>query len=90
MEAIIGFAVGYWVGTRQGRQGVQEALDSARAIIASPEARKLAAEGLAALEAAAPALNVLAKRRGTGATVLRGVVEDFVERSFERRAQRAA
>jgi len=26
MEVLIGFAVGYWVGTRHGRQGLEEAL----------------------------------------------------------------
>ena len=25
MEVVIGFAVGYWVGTRQGRQGLHPA-----------------------------------------------------------------
>jgi hypothetical protein len=27
METLIGFAFGYWVGTRQGREGLQRALD---------------------------------------------------------------
>jgi len=27
---LIGFAVGYWVGTRQGRQGLERAVDSVR------------------------------------------------------------
>jgi hypothetical protein len=53
VETVIGFAFGYWVGTRQGREGMQKALDSAREIWASPETRRLAAEGLSALEALA-------------------------------------
>ena len=53
METVIGFAFGYWVGTRQGREGMQKALDSAREIWASAEPRRLAAEGLSALEEAA-------------------------------------
>ena len=53
VETVIGFAFGYWVGTRQGREGMQKALDSAREIWASPETRRLAAEGLCALEALA-------------------------------------
>ena len=53
VETVIGFAFGYWVGTRQGREGMQKALDSAREIWASPETRRLAAGGLSALEALA-------------------------------------
>ena len=29
VEVVLGFVVGYWIGTRQGRKGLQEALDSA-------------------------------------------------------------
>ena len=43
MEVVIGFAVGYWVGTRQGRQGLQTALESAQAIWAHPETRRMLA-----------------------------------------------
>ena len=53
METVIGFAFGYWVGTRQGREGMQKALDSAREIWTSPETRRLTTEGLSALEALA-------------------------------------
>ncbi|HEX4291307.1 MAG TPA: hypothetical protein VH021_20445 [Trebonia sp.] len=53
METVIGFAFGYWVGTRQGREGMQKALDATREIWASPETRRLAAEGLSALESLA-------------------------------------
>ena len=58
MEVVIGFAVGYLVGTRQGRQGIQKALDSAQAIWASPETKRLLSEGLTAFETvAAPAMD---------------------------------
>jgi hypothetical protein len=57
MEVVIGFAVGYWVGTRQGREGMARALDSARAIWESPETRRVLREGLSAVEAAAPAFD---------------------------------
>jgi hypothetical protein len=57
MEVVIGFAVGYWVGTRQGREGLARALDSARAIWESPETRRVLREGLSAIEAAAPAID---------------------------------
>ena len=60
MEVVIGFAVGYLVGTRQGRQGMQRALDSAQAIWASPETKRLLSEGLTAFESAAsPAMDRL-------------------------------
>ena len=51
MEVLVGFAVGYWIGTRHGRQGFEEALDAAREIWASPETRRLLGEGLSALRA---------------------------------------
>jgi hypothetical protein len=41
MEVLIGFAVGYWVGTRQGREGLERAMDSVREIAAHPETRRL-------------------------------------------------
>ena len=67
METVIGFAVGYWVGTRQGRQGLQKALDSAQAIWASPETKRLLSEGLSAFETvAAPALDRLGENPAAG------------------------
>ena len=60
VEVVFGFAIGYWIGTRQGREGFQRALDSAQAIAASPETRKLVSEGLTALETVtAPVLDRL-------------------------------
>ena len=50
MEVLLGFAFGYWVGTRQGRQGLQEALGNVQAIMAHPETRRLLSEGIAADE----------------------------------------
>jgi len=91
METAIGFAIGYWVGTRQGRQGLQKALDSARDIWASPETRKLVGEGLSALEAAAPALNLLGKKSRNGrAAMLTSVMDELLERRNGRRTERAA
>lgn len=73
MEAVIGFAVGYWVGTRQGRQGLQKALDSAQAIWASPETKRLLSEGLSAFETvAAPALDRLEIESPVGSYQHRG------------------
>ncbi len=88
LEVIIGFAVGYLVGTRQGRQGMQKALDSAQAIWASPETRKLLSEGLTAFEAvAAPAMDRLGTRSGRGNASL---ISSMVDEVIERRRARAA
>jgi hypothetical protein len=82
VEVAIGFAVGYWVGTRQGRQGLQQALDSAQAIWASPETRKLLGESLAAFQTvAAPALDRLGSKSNRGsAAIISGMVDDVLER----------
>ena len=88
MEVVIGFAVGYWVGTRQGRQGLQHALDSAQAIWASPETKRLLSEGLSAFEAAAaPAMDRLGtKSRSRRAALISSVVDELIERRQARRA----
>ena len=62
MEVLIGFAVGYWVGTRHGREGLQRALDAAREIYASPEARRLVEEGLSAARSAAVPVSDIIQR----------------------------
>jgi hypothetical protein len=91
VETVIGFAFGYWVGTRQGRDGMQKALDSAREIWASPETRRLAAEGLSALEAAAgPARDMLGRNSGRKSTIIGTVVDELLERRSGRRAASAA
>jgi hypothetical protein len=88
VEVVFGFAVGYWVGTRQGRKGLQRAMDSAQAIWASPETRRLLSEGLTVLEAAAgPAMNRLGgKSNGTRAALIGSVVDELIERRQARRA----
>jgi hypothetical protein len=88
VEVVLGFAVGYWIGTRQGRKGLQQALDSAQAIWASPETKKLLGETLTVLEAAAgPAMERLGGRsKGTRAALIGSVVDELIER----RARRAA
>lgn len=79
MEAVIGFAVGFWVGTRQGRQGIERAMDTVRDIAASPEARRLFMDGLAA---AAPLSQLLGKRRrDSGFAVIRGVLDELTDRN---------
>jgi hypothetical protein len=44
METVIGFIVGYLVGTSQGRDGMASVRKSLEAIRKSPESRRLAAQ----------------------------------------------
>jgi hypothetical protein len=87
MEVLIGFAFGYWVGTRQGREGLERAIDSVREIAAHPETKRLLGEGLAA---AAPLAKVLSKNgKGTGFAVIRGVIDEVAGRRAEHQAHAA-
>jgi hypothetical protein len=87
VEVVLGFAVGYWIGTRQGRKGLQQALDSAQAIWASPETKKILGETLTVLEAAAgPAMERLGGRSGRNRALIGSVMDELLER----RARRAA
>ena len=88
MEVVIGFAVGYLVGTRQGRQGMQHALDSAQAIWASPETKRLVSEGLSAVETVAgPAMDRMGvKSSSRRAALISTVVDELIERRQARRA----
>jgi hypothetical protein len=87
MEVLIGFAVGYWVGTRQGRQGLERAMDSVREIAASPETRRLLGEGLAA---ATPVTDFLAKRgKSTSFAVIRSFLDEAADRRNSHQAQAA-
>ncbi len=88
MEVVIGFVVGYLVGTRQGRQGMQHALDSAQAIWASPETKRLLSEGLTAFETAAgPAIDRMgAKSSSRRSALISTVVDELIERRQARRA----
>ena len=87
MEVLIGFAFGYWVGTRQGREGLERAIDSVREIAAHPETKRLLGEGLAA---AAPLAKVLSKNgKGTGFAVIRGVIDDVAGRRAEHQTRAA-
>jgi hypothetical protein len=96
VEVVLGFAVGFYLGTRQGRDGLQKALESAQAIMASEETRRLLGEGLSALESvAAPALDRMGGRMGgtssRGKSALLGsVMDEVLERRHARRAAAAA
>jgi hypothetical protein len=86
VEVVIGFAVGYWVGTRQGRQGLQNALESAQAIWAHPETRRLLGEGLSAVETmAAPAMD-RARSKSRRTALLSSVMDGLMERHQARHA----
>ena len=90
MEVLIGFAVGYWVGTRQGRQGLERALDTAREIWASPQTKRVIGEGLSALQELTPVAGVLGKRRDARSTLMHGVIDEIVARRNARQAAAAA
>ena len=91
MEVVIGFAVGYWIGTRQGRQGLQHALESAQAIWASPETKRLLSEGLSTVETmAGPTIDRMGKgSRSRRAALISSVVDELIERR-QARARHAA
>lgn len=86
MEVLIGFAFGYWVGTKQGRDGIARALEAAREITSSPEARHLLEEGVEAVQTLAPgATSALLNGAGDVPTAgIRDVIDGFVERRFGR------
>jgi hypothetical protein len=88
VEVVIGFVAGYLVGTRQGRKGMQQALESAQAILASPETRNLLGEVLSGAEAlAGPVMERVGSRAGGRRVALIGNVVDEL---IERRSRRAA
>jgi hypothetical protein len=89
VEVVIGFAFGYWIGTRQGRKGLQDALDSAQAIMASPETRRVLSDTLSVLEGAVgPAMEALGNRKSSRnrAALLGSVVDELIERRQRRAA----
>ena len=87
VEVVLGFAFGYWIGTRQGRKGLLQAIDAAQAIWASPETRRMLGEGLSAFQQAAPALGRAGGGNGGSRTSIIGSVVDEL---IERRQRRAA
>ena len=89
VEVVLGFAVGYYIGTRQGRNGLQSAIESAQAIMASPETRKFLSEAINTVESVAgPAMERVGRtaRSGNRAALIGSVVDELIER----RARRAA
>ena len=89
MEVVFGFAVGYYIGTRQGRKGLQEAIESAQAIMASPETRRMLSEAISTFETVAgPAMERMGRRSSTGkrAAFIGSVVDELIERRSRRAA----
>jgi hypothetical protein len=89
VEVVLGFAVGYYIGTRQGRKGLQEAIESAQAIMASPETRRFMSEAITTVEGVAgPVMERVGRRTGGGtrAALIGSVMDELIER----RARRAA
>ena len=89
VEVVIGFAIGYLVGTRQGRKGLQEAIDSAQAIMASPETRRFLSEAINTFETVAgPAMERMGRR--TRSSSRAALIGSVVDELIERRSRRAA
>jgi len=80
METIIGFAAGYLVGSREGKDGLDRLKSSVEAIVKSPEARRLAGEAMSM----AGILMRQASARGLGASAS-GVTELIMRRLTEAR-----
>jgi hypothetical protein len=88
VEVVLGFAVGYYMGTRQGRKGLQDAIESAQAIMASPETRRFLSEAINTFESVAgPTMERMGRRsNGRRGALIGSVVDELIER----RARRAA
>ena len=89
VEVVFGFAVGYYIGTRQGRKGLQEAIESAQAIMASPETRRFLSEAINTFETVAgPAMERMGRRdrSGSRAALIGSVVDELIERRSRRAA----
>ena len=89
VEVVFGFAVGYYIGTRQGRKGLAEAIESAQAIMASPETRRFLSEAINTFETVAgPAMERMGRR--TKSSSRAALIGSVVDELIERRSRRAA
>jgi hypothetical protein len=78
METLIGFAIGYLIGTRQGQDGLRKVRDSVEAIRNSPEVRQMLVGG------ASVAGSMAQQMLGGGAgAVLGGVVETLARKATD-------
>ena len=91
MEVVIGFAVGYYMGTRQGRKGLQDAIEAAQAIMSSPESRRLLGEAINTFETVAgPVMERMGRRPGRSTSTRAALIGSVVDELIERRSRRAA
>lgn len=86
MEVVLGFAVGYYIGTRQGRKGLQDAIESAQAIMASPETRRFVSEAINTFEGVARPFMERRSSGGNRAALIGSVVDELIERRSRRAA----
>lgn len=87
METLIGFAVGYWIGTRHGRKGLEDALETARELWASPAGQRLVNEGASIVQGMLPVADAVRKgRRSARGTLISSVVDEILERRSARQA----
>ncbi len=89
MEVVLGFAVGYYIGTRQGRKGLVDAIESAQAIMASPETRRFLSEAISTFEnVAGPVMERVGRKSSGGnrAALIGSVVDELIERRSRRAA----
>jgi hypothetical protein len=85
METIVGFVIGYIVGSRDGQDGPERLRESWREIRNSPEARRLAGQAMGLTE------QVLRRAVGTGLSgTVSGVSELLARRAEDRTARPAA
>jgi hypothetical protein len=89
METLIGFVVGYLVGAREGKGGLERLKVSVNSILASPEARRLVGEAMAVAQPVAQRATSagLGNIGGLGGTVVRELVS---RASSAREGSRAA
>jgi hypothetical protein len=88
METIIGFVVGYLVGSNEGKAGLERLRTSANAIMRSPEVRRLAAEAITIAESTARQASSQGVG-GIGGSVARTLI-DRVTHDTHREGPRAA
>ena len=74
METVIGFVVGYLVGSREGQAGLARLKQSWQAIRTSPEVKRLASEAVSLAEATARQTTGLSAGK-IGGAVVRTVIQ---------------
>jgi hypothetical protein len=78
METIIGFVVGYLVGAKEGKSGLERLKVSVTSILASPEARRLIGEAMTVAEP------VVRKASSAGLGNLGGMAGPVVKQLIDR------